>query len=89
MYIEAYDHVGGRPIRMQVNQVVVYMDNGTPIALAAVAGPPGMVHVSHAKDQYFNRDLRLFGMGHTTIYSEIQDSEPLPGAKLLMGPGVR
>lgn len=88
MYIEAYDRVGGRPIRLQVNQVVVYLDNGTPVSMAAVAGPPGVVHVSHAKDPTFNRDLQVFGVPETVIFTELPDSEPLPGSKLLMGPGV-
>ena len=88
MYIEAYDVPGGTPIRVWVNQVVVFADNGTPIALAAVAGPKGMIHVSHAKDPGFNRDLNLFSVNKTIIYDEVHSGEPPPGAKLLIDPGV-
>lgn len=88
MYIEVVERVGGQVVRLPASQVVVYMDNGTPVSLAAVAGPPGMVHVSHAKDPGFNRDLNLFGVPHTVIYNEIEDQEPPPGSKLLLGPGV-
>jgi hypothetical protein len=88
MFIEGYDRPGGQPIRVFLNQVVIYADNGTPLAIAAVAGPKGMIHVSHAKDPSFNRDLQVFGVPHTVIYDEVDGGEPPEGAKLLIDPGV-
>ncbi len=83
------DGIGhGAPITLNANQVVVMMDDGTPVMLASVFGPNGSIKVGsayHDSDQ-FNRMLRDLGIQMTTIVKRIPRQAPPPGAKLVASP---
>lgn len=83
------DGIGrGPPIVLAANQVVVTMDDGTPVMLASVFGPQGAIKVGsayHDADQ-FNRMLRDVGISKTTIVNRIPRQKPPPGATLVASP---
>jgi hypothetical protein len=76
----------GAPLRIPVTQVVVYQDNGTPIACAAEYGTENSQAVSMAGLPDFNRTLRALGVGMTVICDGIAMPPPPPGARLVADP---
>ena len=77
----------GRPIRLQVSQLVVFNEEGTPVVVAGLFGN-GAIKAAHVLDDDFQQTLRTFGHGrHHVEVQEIQ-AAPVPGgAKLITGPG--
>jgi hypothetical protein len=77
----------GQPIRLQVSQLIVFNDEGTPVAVAGLFGP-GAIKAAHVLDADFQQTLKTFGYGrHQVEVQEIQ-AAPVPGgAKLITGPG--
>ena len=77
----------GKPIRIQASQLVVFNDEGTPVAVAGLFGP-GAIKTAHVLDADFHQTLRAFGYGrHYVEVQEIQTAPVPGGAKLIAGPG--
>lgn len=55
---------------LDADSVVVYLENGTPISLAALLD--GMCLTSHASDPSFNHDLRILGIKRTTVVHHVK-----------------
>ncbi len=76
----------GKPVRIPVSQLVIFNDEGTPVAVAGLFGP-GAIKVAHALDDDFQQTLRAFGYGrHHVEVQEIQTAPVPGGAKLITGP---
>jgi hypothetical protein len=75
-----------KPIVLDVTQIVVRQNNGTPIYVCAHYGPDDACAHSVAGMEDFNRYLRVLGIDMTVVVSTIQIPGPPPGAKLLTGP---
>jgi hypothetical protein len=77
MYIEAIERFGKPPVRLEVSQVVIYRDDGTPISLASLYGPDGAIFVETAEDpEKFNKALQTLGIDKTVIVDNLVMSEP-------------
>lgn len=86
MIVSIIPRVGGTPITLDASQVVVYQDNGTPIAVAAEYGPERSQAVSMAGQADFQRFLRLLGVNTTVVVDRLPVTKPHPGAVLVAGP---
>lgn len=77
-----------RPVTLRVTQAVVRTGAGTPIlAVAASYGPQGAQLVSKIGDADFVASLRKLGIFETPRIDYVQLSKPVPGARLIAGPG--
>lgn len=89
MLVELTNNMGP-PARIEASQVVIYGDNGEPIAAVAAWGPNGCYKVVHAADPDFPRVMAALGVGrHKLVVVDKLSSAPPPrGAKLLAGPDL-
>jgi hypothetical protein len=76
----------GAPIRLLATQIIVRLDDGTPVAVAAHYGDGTSYAVSMAGKDDFNRILRNLGVHQTVICDTIELPKPPPGARLIAGP---
>jgi hypothetical protein len=79
MYIEIHNHLG-EPQRLPVTRVVVYQDDGTPLALAvsyAKIGEHEQTFASVAGQADFNGLLHNLGLRQTTLVTDLE--QRLPG----------
>jgi len=83
--VEIIERIGQPPLRIPASQVVVCLDDGTPVSLAAMEGEG--VRVSHCLDSKFHSDLRKFGIHKTVIVDPVRLPPPPDGARLLVSPG--
>jgi len=77
VYIEAYDNVSGKTVRMNVSQLVVYDQYGNPLALAALCGPA--TYVGHFRDKDFSKALSALGIHKTVIVEPLRQDTALIG----------
>lgn len=77
-------------LQLPVTQVILYREDGTPLACAAEYGMDGSVAVASAGWDVaeFHRMLRNLGEHRTVVVSTLQMPRPAPGARLVAGPGV-
>ena len=75
----------GKPIRIPVSQLVVYNDEGTPVAIAGEFGM-GAIKVAHAMDEDFEATLRTFGVGRHKIEVVELPAHSVPGGAKLLNP---
>mgnify|MGYP003112036560 CR=1 FL=1 len=54
--------IGKPPLVLDATQVVVRLDDGTPISVSALFGGTDAVITSHVKDEGFHADLRRAGV---------------------------
>ncbi len=80
MYVELIGR-DGQPHRIEISQLALYHDNGTPLAVAVQIDPLN-VHVSHVKDPTFATDLTKLGIRKTVVVEELQSRPPLAGSRL-------
>lgn len=76
------------PIDLAASQVLVMMDDGTPVMVAAAYGPDGAICVgsaSHDGDE-LNTILRSLGVNMTTVVKRIPRQRVPAGAVLLSSP---
>lgn len=76
------------PLVLSANQIVIRLDDGTPIALAAVFGDDRQIAVgslTHNATE-FHRFLRSVGIRDTVIVQKLKMPAPPPGAHLVAGP---
>lgn len=76
------------PLVLNAHQVLVSMDDGTPIMAAAAYGPNQAVAIGsvyHDEDE-FHTMLRNLGIRMTTVVKRLAREQPPPGAKLLVRP---
>lgn len=72
MYIEAFERVGGRPVRLKVSQVVIYRDDGTPVSLAMLYGADDAIFTEHVGNEAgFNRALQSLGIDKVVIVETV------------------
>lgn len=76
----------GEPIRLRAHQVVVRLDDGTPVSVSATYGPDKAVANSQAGDDDFNRVLRNLRISGPVICDRIELPKPPPKARLIAGP---
>lgn len=89
MIIEVIDRIGGKPLRLNANQVLIRLDDNTPVMLAAHYGPDNALaagSAAHNPDE-FRRLLQSLGVGETVIVKTVSGSPPPSGARLLRRPG--
>lgn len=79
---------GTAPLRLNVSQIVLRLDDGTPMAAAAHYGPDGAVLVESAafNPEAFQRMLKILGINQTVLVSTIKTAPPVAGARLIAGP---
>lgn len=81
--------LGHAPLRLEASQVLIKMDDGTPIAVAAHYGPDRTVAVESIafNEVAFHRMLRMLGVQQTVLVTTVRtDKTPPAGARLLAGP---
>lgn len=90
MIVRILAEVDGRlaPLTLCATQVVVYQDNGTPIAAAAEYGMENSQAVAKAGDADFNTLLRNLGVEQRVVCDTLELPKPPPGARLIAGPDV-
>lgn len=86
MYVEIVNRFGEAPLRVPASQVVIKLDDGTPISVAALYGSEGSYCISHCKDKDFNRILKTLHIDQTVICDDVSSSAPPEGARLILGP---
>lgn len=75
------------PIQLEVTQVLVMNNEGTPVLVAGEFGPPGCQKVAKVGDHDFERTLATFGYGrHKIIVEDVKLPAVPAGAKLLSKP---
>lgn len=87
----------GRPVVLEVTQVVIRQDNGTPIGIALKFGPEGAdaialsekISGAIAGDGDFERLLQAAGIHDVVICDRLQIPKPHPGAVLVADPRKR
>lgn len=85
MYIEAYDGVGGAPLRAPVTQIVVFSDAGTPLLVAGEYGTERSQAIARVGDEDFERLLQALGFGrHRIQFDELHLPRPA-GQRLYLG----
>ena len=70
--VEVIESIGKPPLRIPASQVVVRMQDGTPVSVAALFGSSTSVMVSHCEDASFNDNLRKLGINETVISTKVQ-----------------
>jgi hypothetical protein len=70
--VEVIESIGKPPLRIPASQVVVRMQDGTPVSVAALFGSATSVMVSHCEDASFNDNLRKLGINETVISTKVQ-----------------
>ena len=70
--VEVIESIGKPPLRIPASQVVVRMQDGTPVSVAALFGSATSVMVSHCEDTNFNDNLRKLGINETVISTKVQ-----------------
>ena len=70
--VEVIESIGKPPLRIPASQVVVRMQDGTPVSVAALFGRATSVMVSHCEDASFNDNLRKLGINETVISTKVQ-----------------
>jgi len=81
------DGIGNsRPLVLQVNQILIRQDTGTPIGVAAEYGGGRSQAISIVGQDDFNRMLRNLGIGETVVCDRLELPKPPPGARLIAGP---
>lgn len=79
------DGLALKPIRLNVSQVLVRQDNGTPISVAIEYGADNSQAVATVKDlPEFNRVLRVLGVA-PVVCDVLELPQPPPGARLISG----
>lgn len=76
---------GQQPFAIAASQVVIKMDDGTPVTVAFEMGNRA-IRISKVGDKDFEPALRELGLPDTVICDELQLSKPSPGARLIAGP---
>ena len=67
MFVEIRPQFGQAPIRIHASQVIVYSDQGTPVALSSVYGPDRLIFTEHCENTVrFNKALQEFGIKPVT-----------------------
>jgi hypothetical protein len=92
VFVEVISRIGQPPIRLDASQVVVYLDNGTPISVVALYGDNQtvkMAQVAPTGEHEFNKVLRDLRINRTVICDRVSCTPPPEGAKLLAGPRGR
>ena len=70
--VEIIQSIGKPPLCVEASQLVVRLQDGTPISLAALYGSKDSVLVSHCDDSTFNDNLRKLGINETVVSSELK-----------------
>ena len=70
--VEVLESIGKPPLRIPASQVVVRMQDNTPVSVAALFGSSTSVMVSHCEDANFNDNLRKLGINETVISTKVQ-----------------
>lgn len=89
MIVEVVPEIGGAPLRLKANQVVIRNDEGTHLVVAATYGLDGTIAVGsvYHDEAEFNRMLSNLGIRATTVVAGvIRGPQPPGGAQLLVGP---
>lgn len=79
--------VGTPPIVLDATQIIVRLDDGTPICAASHYGPDGSYAVARVGDTDFQQMLRALGVNMTVVVDTIQMPKPIPGSQILMRQG--
>jgi hypothetical protein len=90
MFIEILPKVGGTPVRLEASQVLLLLDNGSPVMVAGEYGAEGFVKCAHAMDADFQQVLRALGYKNHQVVVDILETTPPPrGARVVAGPGLQ
>lgn len=71
-YVEILDGIGKPPLKIEASQLVVRLEDGTPVSVAAEFGG-GAVTVSHCKDEEFSDNLTKLGISDTVILEKMKE----------------
>ncbi len=77
--------LGGKPLVVNIDQLVVFQDNGTPVGLFAEYGPHSSQIATIVGNEDFNRQLRNFGISTPVDCQRLQVSKPSGAVKLVKG----
>lgn len=88
MIVELVPHngIGGRPLVIDAAQLIIRLDDGTPIGAASHFGPDGGYAITHVNDPDFAQMLRAMGVNKTVIVTTLQAQKPIEGSRLLLRP---
>lgn len=77
------------PLVLDVQQVLLRQQNGTPFMVAAVHGPNNAIAASMTGRDDFNQTLANLGIHETVIVDRLILPPPPPGARLVAGPSIQ
>jgi hypothetical protein len=70
--VEILERIGVPPLTVDASQVVIRLDDGTPVSVAALFGGTEALMVSHADDPDFNQNLDKLGINQTVITEKFE-----------------
>lgn len=89
MFVEIIPAEGiskSRPLRLAINQIVVYQNNGTPVMVAGEYGQDRTQIMARVGDDDFNRVLRSLGIDMTVMCADVELPQLPAGARLIARP---